>query len=89
MANNGSSTQDQDRKTDYSQVPSVSKKLWISTNFDCNLWCTYCVAASSPRTAQRALSFEVIQQLLDEAESLGFERLFFTGGEPFYPGRHL
>jgi MoaA/NifB/PqqE/SkfB family radical SAM enzyme len=83
MANNGSSTQDRDRKLDCSQVPSLSKKLWIYTNFDCNLWCTYCVAESSPRTARRALSFEEIQQLIDEAESLDFERLFFTGGEPF------
>ena len=83
MANDGSSTQDQDRKQGCSHVPSVSKKLWIYTNFDCNLWCTYCVAESSPRTARRALSFEEIQQLIDEAESLGFERLFFTGGEPF------
>lgn len=83
MANNKSSTQDQDRKQDCSQVPSVSNKLWIYTNFDCNLWCTYCVAESSPRTTRRALSFEEIQQLLDEAEPLGFERLFFTGGEPF------
>jgi len=78
-----SSTLDQDRKLACSQEPSVSKKLWIYTNFDCNLRCTYCVAESSPRTARRALSFEVIQQLLDEAESLGFEQLFFTGGEPF------
>jgi MoaA/NifB/PqqE/SkfB family radical SAM enzyme len=83
MANNGSSTQDQNRKIDCSQVTSLSKKLWIYTNFDCNLWCTYCVAESSPRTARRALSFEEIQQLVDEAEPLGFERLFFTGGEPF------
>lgn len=83
MANNGSSSQDQDRKQDCSQEPSLSKKLWIYTNFDCNLWCTYCVAESSPRTARRALSLEAIQQLIDEAEPLGFERLFFTGGEPF------
>lgn len=83
MTNNGSSTQDQDRKTDCSQATSLSKKLWIYTNFDCNLWCTYCVAESSPKTARRALSFEEIQQLVDEAEPLGFERLFFTGGEPF------
>jgi len=83
MADNGSSTQVQDRKIDCSQVTSLSKKLWIYTNFDCNLWCTYCVAESSPRTARRALSFEEIQQLVDEAEPLGFERLFFTGGEPF------
>ncbi len=64
-------------------MPSISKKLWVYTNFDCNLWCTYCVAESSPRTARRALSIQEIQQLVDEAEALGFERLFFTGGEPF------
>lgn len=83
MANEGSSPQDQDRKPDCKQSPSISKKLWIYTNFDCNLWCTYCVAESSPRTPRRALSFNEIQQLLDEAEFLGFERIFFTGGEPF------
>jgi MoaA/NifB/PqqE/SkfB family radical SAM enzyme len=83
MTNNGPSTKNQDRKLGCSQEPSLSKKIWIYTNFDCNLWCTYCVAESSPRTARRALSFEEIQQLIDEAEPLGFERLFFTGGEPF------
>ena len=82
MANNGASTQDQGKKMDDSQEPSLSKKLWVYTNFDCNLWCTYCVAESSPKTARRALNFEDIRQLVDEAGPLGFERLFFTGGEP-------
>jgi MoaA/NifB/PqqE/SkfB family radical SAM enzyme len=83
MASKRRSTQDQDRELISSQMPSLSNKLWVYTNFDCNLWCTYCVAESSPRTARRALSIEEIQQLVDEAEALGFERLFFTGGEPF------
>ncbi len=83
MAGIERSTQDQDGELISSQMPSLSKKLWVYTNFDCNLWCTYCVAESSPKTARRALSFEEIQQLVDEAEVLGFERLFFTGGEPF------
>jgi MoaA/NifB/PqqE/SkfB family radical SAM enzyme len=83
MENGGSSAQDRDRIIDMTQVPSLSNKLWIYTNFDCNLWCTYCVAESSPRTARRALSFEEIQQVLNEAENLDFEHIYFTGGEPF------
>jgi MoaA/NifB/PqqE/SkfB family radical SAM enzyme len=83
MKNNEASARDQVRKQACSQAPGVSKKLWIYTNFDCNLWCTYCVAESSPRTDRRALGFEEIQQVVEEAGSLGFERLFFTGGEPF------
>jgi MoaA/NifB/PqqE/SkfB family radical SAM enzyme len=55
----------------------------VYTNFDCNLWCTYCVAESNPKTPRRSLSVETVRRLVDEAEPLGFERLFFTGGEPF------
>lgn len=31
----------------------LQKKLWIYTNYDCNLRCTYCVAESSPLTPRR------------------------------------
>ncbi len=58
-------------------------KLWVYTNYDCNLSCTYCVAESSPRAARRGLSFETVQRLVDEAITMGFGHLFFTGGEPF------
>jgi MoaA/NifB/PqqE/SkfB family radical SAM enzyme len=58
-------------------------KLWLYTNFDCNLTCTYCVAESSPTTPRRALSLNHVQRLVDEAVSLGFQKVFFTGGEPF------
>lgn len=62
---------------------SLSRKLWVYTNFDCNLWCRYCVAESSPKTTRRSLSLQSIKRLVDEAELLDFERLYFTGGEPF------
>ncbi|MBC8506823.1 MAG: radical SAM protein [Anaerolineales bacterium] len=62
---------------------SLSKKLWIYTNFDCNLKCSYCVAESSPTAPQNSLSFAIIQRLVDEAVSFGFEKVFLTGGEPF------
>ena len=58
-------------------------KLWIYTNYDCNLSCTYCVAESSPRAPRRGLSIETVRRIVDEAVALGFQRLFFTGGEPF------
>jgi MoaA/NifB/PqqE/SkfB family radical SAM enzyme len=58
-------------------------KLWLYTNYDCNLSCSYCVAESSPRAPRRALGLETVQRLVDEAVALGFERVFLTGGEPF------
>jgi sulfatase maturation enzyme AslB (radical SAM superfamily) len=58
-------------------------KLWIYTNYDCNLSCTYCVAESSPRAPRRGIGLETVKQLVDESVGLGFRRLFFTGGEPF------
>lgn len=58
-------------------------KLWIYTNYDCNLRCAYCVAKSSPNAARRAIGLANVQRLVDEATQLGFTHVFFTGGEPF------
>ncbi len=58
-------------------------KLWIYTNYDCNLRCSYCVAKSSPNAARRAVGLGNAKRLVDEAVSLGFVHIFFTGGEPF------
>jgi MoaA/NifB/PqqE/SkfB family radical SAM enzyme len=58
-------------------------KLWIYTNYDCNLRCAYCVAKSSPNAARRAMGLANTKRLVDEAVALGFEHVFFTGGEPF------
>ena len=74
---------DQGKPGNGSQEFPCSGKLWVYTNFDCNLWCTYCVAESSPKTPRRSLSIDNVRRLLDEAEPLGLERVFFTGGEPF------
>jgi len=64
-------------------APDLAWKLWIYTNFDCNLRCSYCVAESTPRAPRNAMSLENAQRLVDEAVALGFKKLFFTGGEPF------
>jgi MoaA/NifB/PqqE/SkfB family radical SAM enzyme len=58
-------------------------KLWIYTNYDCNLKCAYCSVESSPTTPRRALNLATVQQLIDEAVALNFSEVFFTGGEPF------
>ena len=63
--------------------PVLSWKLWIYTNYDCNLRCTYCVAKSSPNAPRRAIGLNNVRQLVDEALALGFDHVFFTGGEPF------
>src|SRR5512136_2444182 len=58
-------------------------KLWIYTNYDCNLKCTYCSVESSPAAPRRALSLSRVRQLIDEAVALNFTEVFVTGGEPF------
>jgi MoaA/NifB/PqqE/SkfB family radical SAM enzyme len=58
-------------------------KLWLYTNYDCNLHCSYCVAESHPRAPRRALPLDTVRRLVDEALPLGFDHFFFTGGEPF------
>ena len=58
-------------------------KLWIYTNYDCNLRCSYCVAKSGPNAPRRAIGLANVQRLIDESLQLGFVDAFFTGGEPF------
>jgi len=58
-------------------------RLWVYSNFYCNLSCDYCVVASSPRARPRSIGLERFRALVDEAVSEGFEELYVTGGEPF------
>lgn len=58
-------------------------RLWIYTNFDCNLACTYCCVRSSPAAARRALGHDRIARLAEEAAAWGVAELWLTGGEPF------
>ena len=76
MKNNDSSQKN-------SAFRQLSTKLWIYTNYNCNLSCAYCVAESHPRAPKRRISLEMVKKIVDEATDLGFESLYFTGGEPF------
>jgi MoaA/NifB/PqqE/SkfB family radical SAM enzyme len=58
-------------------------RLWVYTNFDCNLACTYCLTSSSPAAERRALPPGAYFRLIDEALAVGIDEVFLTGGEPF------
>jgi hypothetical protein len=67
----------------YDEAPVVGTRLWLYTNFDCNLACDYCCVRSSPRTEPNALPLEDVQRIADEAPGAGVRELLLTGGEPF------
>jgi pyruvate-formate lyase-activating enzyme len=58
-------------------------RLWLYTNYDCNLSCSYCLVSSNPWAERRGLGLARATQLLAEARALGVREVFFTGGEPF------
>ncbi len=58
-------------------------RLWIYTNYDCNLSCSYCVAESFVGAERNGLELPQVRRLIDEAVELGMTELFLTGGEPF------
>ena len=61
----------------------VGSRLWLYTNFDCNLRCDYCCVRSSPTAPRRELGLERVQRIAREAPGLGVKEIFITGGEPF------
>ncbi|WP_454621056.1 Rv1681 family radical SAM protein [Bradyrhizobium cenepequi] len=61
----------------------VGSRLWLYTNFDCNLSCDYCCVRSSPKAPRRALGVERVRKIAIEARQLGVREIFVTGGEPF------
>lgn len=61
----------------------VGSRLWLYTNFDCNLHCDYCCVRSSPTAPRRELGLGRVQRIAREAAELGVKEIFVTGGEPF------
>ena len=64
----------------------IGSRLWLYTNFDCNLQCDYCCVRSSPRAPRRALGLERVRRIALEAAELGVGEIYVTGGEPFLLG---
>jgi sulfatase maturation enzyme AslB (radical SAM superfamily) len=61
----------------------VGSRLWLYTNFDCNLRCDYCCVRSSPTAPRRELGLGHVQRIAREAAELDVKEIFVTGGEPF------
>jgi len=68
---------------DIREATALTQSLWLYTNLDCNLRCSYCVTASSPDAPRRPLGISNVRQLVDEAAVLGIAHILFSGGEPF------
>ncbi|MCA1560417.1 MAG: radical SAM protein [Acidobacteria bacterium] len=65
------------------QPRPIGSRLWLYTNFDCNLRCDYCCVRSSPSAPRRALGLERVRRIAAEAPAIGVREFFVTGGEPF------
>jgi uncharacterized radical SAM superfamily Fe-S cluster-containing enzyme len=61
----------------------LGSRLWLYTNFDCNLRCDYCCVRSSPTAPRRELGLDRVRRIAREATELGVKEIFVTGGEPF------
>ncbi len=62
---------------------TVGRRLWLYSNYHCNLECAYCLTESGPKVARRELDPATMLELAHEAEDLGFTGIGITGGEPF------
>lgn len=58
-------------------------RIWLYTNYHCNLACSYCLTESSPRSERRQLEPTTMLAVAEQARALGFTGLGITGGEPF------
>lgn len=61
----------------------IGGRLWLYSNYHCNLTCTYCLTESAPKVARRQLPVERLPEIAAEARATGFTALGVTGGEPF------
>lgn len=61
----------------------VSDRLWLYSNYHCNLACSYCLTESAPGVERRLLGSEQMIEATEQARALGFRSLGVTGGETF------
>lgn len=61
----------------------VGERLWLYSNYHCNLRCVYCLTESAPGVKRRTFPAEEMLEAADQAKALGFSALGVTGGEPF------
>ncbi|HKA05299.1 MAG TPA: radical SAM protein, partial [Acidimicrobiales bacterium] len=64
-------------------VGTLPGRVWLYSNYHCNLQCAYCLTESGPGVNRRALTVVDMLAVAGEAAELGFTDLGVTGGEPF------
>ena len=63
---------------------AIGERVWLYSNYHCNLRCGYCLTESAPRS--READHERRGEMVESPNrrgSLGFRALGVTGGEPF------
>lgn len=65
------------------EAGELPSRVWLYSNYHCNLACSYCLTESSPRSERRQLTAEQMVAAAEQARDLGFRALGVTGGEPF------
>lgn len=58
-------------------------RVWLYSNYHCNIACTYCLTDSGPAVPRRALSARAMVTVAEQAAELGYASAGVTGGEPF------
>ncbi|MBK7018486.1 radical SAM protein [Candidatus Neomicrothrix sp.] len=58
-------------------------RVWVYSNYHCNLECAYCLTESAPRSTRRIIGPEQMVAIAEQAAALGFKEVGVTGGEPF------
>ncbi len=58
-------------------------RVWMYSNYHCNLECSYCLTESGPGVLRRELDSDAMLDIARQAADLGFTALGVTGGEPF------
>ncbi len=61
----------------------LPERMWLYSNYHCNLACSYCLTESGPGVSRRELTADQMVDLARQAADLGFRALGVTGGEPF------
>ena len=61
----------------------TSGRLWLYSNYHCNLTCQYCLTSSGPTVPKNALTGQQMLDAVRQATQLGFQSIGLTGGEPF------
>lgn len=54
-------------------------RVWVYSNYHCNLECAYCLTESAPRSKRRMIGPEHMVAIAEQAAALGFRAVGVTG----------